>query len=111
MILQTNESECNHSKKPLTRVSKRVPGVYGKEGLKRGWQKRLAKGWQRFGEGLAQGWRRVGGFPCTLQYCNFRSARLEEGVVGGQTRSYLAKRVSPTLYVLFFRSEDRKHGL
>ena len=56
------------SKKPLTRVSKRVPGVHGKRGLERGWQKRLAekvgkrlaKGWRRVGEGLAKGWRRVG---------------------------------------------------
>ena len=48
------------SKQPLTRVSKRVPGVYGKRGLERGCQKRLAKGWRRVGEGLAKGWRRVG---------------------------------------------------
>ena len=44
------------SKKPLTRVSKRVPGVHGRRGLERGWQ----KGWQRVGERLAKGWRRVG---------------------------------------------------
>ena len=51
-------------KKPLTRVSKRVPGVHRKRGLGRGWQKRLA---ERVGERLAKGWRRVGeglgGFP------------------------------------------------
>ena len=45
----------------LTRVSKSVPGVHGKRGLERGWQKRLAtglaKGWHRVGEGLAKGWR------------------------------------------------------
>ena len=41
------------SKKPLTRVSKRVPGAHGKRGLERGWQKRLAKGWRKVGEGLA----------------------------------------------------------
>ena len=69
-----------HSKKPLTRVSKRVPGVYGKRGLERGWQKRLAKGWRKVGEGLAQGWRRVSGFPCTLQFRNSRGARLETRV-------------------------------
>ena len=27
---------------------------------KRGWQKRLAKGWRKVGEGLAKGWHRVG---------------------------------------------------
>ena len=43
-------------KKPLTRVSKRVPA----RGLERGRQKRLAKGWRSVGEGLAQGWRKVG---------------------------------------------------
>ena len=48
------------SKKPSTRVSKRVPGVHGKRGLERGWQKRLAKGWRKVGEGLATGWRGVG---------------------------------------------------
>ena len=55
------------AKRPLTRVAKRVPGVHGKRGLERGWQKRLAenvgeglaKGWRRVGEGLARGWRRV----------------------------------------------------
>ena len=49
------------SKKPLTRVSesKPVPVVHGKRGLERGWHKRLAKRW-----------RRVGGFPGTLQFCN-----------------------------------------
>ena len=47
------------TKKPLTRVSKPVPGVHGKRGLERGWQKRLAKGWRKVGEGWA-GWRRVG---------------------------------------------------
>ena len=46
------------TKKPLTRVSKRVPGAHGKRGLERGWQKRLAKGWRKAGEGLAKGWRR-----------------------------------------------------
>ena len=65
------------SKKPLTSVSKRVPGVHGKRGLERGWQKRLAKGWRKVGEGLAKGWRRVSGFPCTLQFQNSRGARLE----------------------------------
>ena len=48
------------SKKPLTSVSKRVPGVHGKRGLERGWQKRLAKGWRKVGEGLAKGWQRAG---------------------------------------------------
>ena len=47
-------------KKPLTRVSKRVPGAHGKRGLERGWQKRLAKGWRKVDEGLAKGWHRVG---------------------------------------------------
>ena len=64
---------CPIAKKPLTRVSKRVPGVHGKRGSERGWQKRLAekvgrkgwqkrlaKGWRRVGKGLARGWRRVG---------------------------------------------------
>ena len=45
------------SKKPLTRVSKPVPGVHGKRGLERGRQRRLAKGWRNVGEGLAKGWR------------------------------------------------------
>ena len=53
-------------KKPLTRVFKPVPGVHGKRGLERGWQKRLAKGR-----------RSVGGFPCTLQFRNSRGTRLE----------------------------------
>ena len=48
------------AKKPLTRVSKRLPGVYGKRGLERGWQKRLANGWRKVSERSAQGWRRVG---------------------------------------------------
>ena len=72
------------AKKPLTRVCKRVPGAHGKRGLGRGWQKRLAKGWRKVGEGLAKGceglakgWRRVGGFPCTVQFRNSRGARLE----------------------------------
>ena len=48
----------NLSKKPLTRVSKRMPGVYGKRGLEWGWQKRLA---EKVGKGLAKGWqKRVG---------------------------------------------------
>ena len=46
------------SKKPLTRVSKPVPGAHGKRGLERGWQKRLAKGWRRVGKGLAKGWQK-----------------------------------------------------
>ena len=45
------------SKKPSTRVSKRVPGVHGKRGLERGWQKRLAKGWRKVGR---KGWQKVG---------------------------------------------------
>ena len=49
-------SFVSKSKKPFTRVSKPVPGVHGKRGLERGWQ----KGWQRVGEGLAKGWHRVG---------------------------------------------------
>ena len=48
------------TKKPLTRVSKRVPGAHGNRGLERGWQKRLAKGWRKVGERLAKGWHRVG---------------------------------------------------
>ena len=51
-------------KKLLTRVSERVPGVHGKMGFERGWQKRLAKGWRKVGEGfcegLAKGGQRVG---------------------------------------------------
>ena len=39
-------------KKPLTGVSKPVPGAHGKRGFERGWQKRLTKGWRRVGEGL-----------------------------------------------------------
>ena len=50
------------SKKPLARVSKRVPGAHGKSSLERGGRK--------VGEGLAQGWRRVGGSPGTLQSFN-----------------------------------------
>ena len=40
------------------------------------WQKRLAKGWRKVGEGLAKGWQRVGG----LQLCNSRGACLEDRV-------------------------------
>ena len=58
--------QAPETKKPLTRVSKRVPGAHGKRVLERGWQKRLAKGW-----------RGVSGFPCTLQFRNSRGARLE----------------------------------
>ena len=50
----------SRTKKPFTRVSKRVPGVHGKRGSERGWQKRLAKGWRKVGEGLTEGWHRVG---------------------------------------------------
>ena len=39
----------DNPKKPLTRVSKPVPGAHGKRGM----EKRLAKGWRRVGEGLA----------------------------------------------------------
>ena len=46
-------------KKPLTQVSKRAPG-HGKRALERGWQKRLAQGWRKVGEGMAKGWHRVG---------------------------------------------------
>ena len=86
-----NDYQIFRTKKPLTRVSEPVPGVYGKRGLERGWQKRLAKCWRRVGErlakgwhrvgeeGLAKGWQRVGGFPCTLQLCNSRDACLESG--------------------------------
>ena len=52
--------ETSFTKKPVTRVSKRVPGVHGKRGLERGWQRRLAKGWRKVGEGLAKGLHRVG---------------------------------------------------
>ena len=38
--------------------------------VERDWQKRLAKGWRKVGEGLVKGWRRVGEFPCTFQLCN-----------------------------------------
>ena len=46
------------------------------------------KGWQRVGErlaekvgkGLVKGWRRVGGFPCTLQFRNSRGIRLENPI-------------------------------
>ena len=51
--------------------------------LTKGWRKvgeRLAKGWRRVGEGLAKGWRRVGGFPCTLQFRKTRGAHLETRV-------------------------------
>ena len=53
------------AKKPLSHVSKREPGVYRKRGLaekvgRKGWQKRLAKGWRKVGEGLAKGCHRVG---------------------------------------------------
>ena len=39
------------AKKPLVRVSKRLPGAHGKMGIGEGGQ----KGWQRVGEGLAKG--------------------------------------------------------
>ena len=45
------------SKKPLTSVSKRVPGVHRKRGVGEGLAEKvgkgLAKGWHRVGEGLA----------------------------------------------------------
>ena len=50
---QGNKNTKEKKDRGLTRVSKRVPGVQGKRGLERGWQKRLAKGWRRVGEGLA----------------------------------------------------------
>ena len=50
-----NFNTSGYLKKPLARVSQQVIGAHGK-----GWQKRLAKGWRKFGEGLAQGWSRVG---------------------------------------------------
>ena len=74
------------AKKPLTRVSKRVPGAHGKRGLERGWQKRLAKDWRKVGEGLAKvgtglakDQRRVSGFPCSLQFRNSRGAFRDTG--------------------------------
>ena len=77
-------STDRNPKKPLTRISKRVPGVHGKRSLERGWQKRFAQGlskaWRRVGTGLAKGWQRVGGFPSTLQIFNSGNARLEERV-------------------------------
>ena len=54
-------------------------GEVGRKGWRRV-RERLAKSWQRAGEGLAKGWQRVGGFPCTLQLCNSRNARLEDRV-------------------------------
>ena len=33
---------------------------------------------------LAKGWQRVGGLPCTLQFCNSRGARLEDWVCDSQ---------------------------
>ena len=45
---------ATRTKKLLTRVSERVPGAHGRRGLERGCQKRLAKGWRKVGEGLAQ---------------------------------------------------------
>ena len=73
------------TKMPLTRVSKPVPGVDGKEGAWRGdWQKRLAKGWRKVGEGLA-------GFLAPSNFGNSRGTRLEdlvcESMVGGVWRS------------------------
>ena len=58
--LAAGKAQGCSAKKPLTRVSKRVPGAHGNRGLERGWQKRLAKGWRKVGEGLAKGWHRVG---------------------------------------------------
>ena len=56
-----NSIPNNKSKKPLTnpRFQTRAWGPR-KRGLERGWQKRLAKGWRKVGEGLAKGWHRVG---------------------------------------------------
>ena len=73
------------AKKPLTRVSKRVPGVYGKEGVGEGLAEKvgkgLAKGWRKVGEGLAKGWHRVGeGLADFLAPSNSRGARLEDWV-------------------------------
>ena len=96
-----------NSKKPLTRVSTPAPGVHRKRGLERGWQNRLAKGWQKglaervgrkgWQKGLAErvgrkGWQkglaeRVGtglakGWRMSLHppICNSRGARLEDRV-------------------------------
>ena len=54
------EEQNPFPKKPLTCVSKQVPGARGKTGLEGGCQKRLAKGWRRVGKRLAKGWQRVG---------------------------------------------------
>ena len=54
------------TKKLLTCVSKAALGVHGR-GAWRGFGR---KGWRRVGTGLAKGWERVGGFPCTLQLFN-----------------------------------------
>ena len=45
-----------------------------------GWRGVGRKVWQRAGQGLAKGWPRVGGFPCTLQFRNSRGTRLETQV-------------------------------
>ena len=58
-------------------------GAWMREGLA---EKVGRKGWQRVGEGLAQGWNRLAQgwrrVPCTLQLCNSRNAHLEERVCG-----------------------------
>ena len=71
----------------LTRVSNPRLGSTERWGLERGWQKRLAKGWQTVGTGWAKGRQRVGGFPCTLQLCNSRGARLEDWVCDSMVQS------------------------
>ena len=55
----------SYAKKPLTRVSKQVPGAHGKSSLGRGGRK---------------GWRGLAGFLAPLQLCNSRSARSEDRI-------------------------------
>ena len=48
------------------------------EGLAENVGKGLAQGSPRGGTRLAKGWHKVGGFPCTFQFCNSRGAGLED---------------------------------
>ena len=52
-------AEISHGSSTVFQILGGVIGAHGKRSLKRGWQKRLAKGWHRVGEGLGKGRQRV----------------------------------------------------
>ena len=82
-----NRKKCQETV-DLTRVSKQVPGAHGKRGLERGWQKRLAKGWRKVGEGLNQhGQPKLWGAARTLRMLGWHLWRSETTSSDRQTHS------------------------